>query len=180
MTVQRQTNLNNEELDFITSDPKMHYHALAEMSKAFLLEFVFVMYRRQMLGCMINPTFSVLAIITTALEEALVRSTMVQRDTFFRWLQGLPELEGPELEHIVRFAFCDQTHVKMEEIKTQHEPSHFSLTSFESTVSGLLVPPRACTLNLSPSSLPASCILRFVGIALSSVLAMALTPMMRQ
>ena len=103
MTFQRQTKLKTEDLNIITNDPKMHYHALAEMNAAYLLEFVFVMYRRQMLGCMTNPTFTILAVVTTALEEALMRSTMVHRDTFVRWLQGQPELEGPELEHMVRF-----------------------------------------------------------------------------
>ena len=147
MTVQRQTNLNNEQLSIVTSDPKMYYHALAEMNAVFLLEFVFVMYRRQMLGCMTNPTFSILAVVTTALEEALLRSTMVQRDNFFRWFQGLPELEGLQLEHMVRFAFHDETRAKVKEIETQHERAHPSLSfvyithKLDSNVSGQLALP---------------------------------------
>ena len=186
MTVQRQTNLNNEQLSIVTSDPKMYYHALKEMNAAFLLESVFVMYRRQMLGCMTNPTFSMLAVVTTALEEALLRSTMVQRDNFFRWFQGLPELEGLQLEHMVRFAFHDETRAKMTEIETQHEPSHPSLSfvnitpKLDSNASGQLALPRACTSSLSPSSPLASCISYFDRIALFSALAMALTQVMRQ
>ena len=45
-----------------------------------------------------DPTTVMLAIILTGLEEILVRSTMVQRDGFFRWLQGLPELTEDEEE----------------------------------------------------------------------------------
>ena len=45
-----------------------------------------------------DPTVVMLAIVLTGLEEILVRSTMVQRDDFFRWLQGLPELTEDEEE----------------------------------------------------------------------------------
>ena len=45
-----------------------------------------------------DPTVVMLAIVLTGLEEILMRSTMVQRDDFFRWLQGLPELTEEEEE----------------------------------------------------------------------------------
>ena len=45
-----------------------------------------------------DPTVAMLAIVLTGLEEILMRSTMVQRDDFFRWFQGLPELTEEEEE----------------------------------------------------------------------------------
>ena len=39
-----------------------------------------------------------LAIVLTGLEEVIMRSTMVERDNFFRWVQGLPEPTGDELK----------------------------------------------------------------------------------
>ena len=105
MTIQRLSakGFDKEDLSTVANDPKYHYHALRSMHTSFILEFVFVMYRRQMLGCMVDPTANILAVVVTALEEAIMRSTMVQRDNFFRWLQGLPELKGTELEHMVGF-----------------------------------------------------------------------------
>ena len=105
MTIQRMGSkgYDKENLSTVANDPKYHYHALKMMHSPFILEFVFVMYRRQMLGCMVDPTANILAVVVTALEEAIMRSTMVQRDNFFRWLQGLPELKGTELEHMVGF-----------------------------------------------------------------------------
>ena len=38
------------------------------------------------------------AIVLTGLEEVIVRSTMAERDMFFRWLQGLPDLTEDEEE----------------------------------------------------------------------------------
>ena len=38
------------------------------------------------------------AIVLTGLEEVVMRSTMVERDMFFRWLQGLPDLTEDEEE----------------------------------------------------------------------------------
>ena len=79
----------------------VHKRCILSLSRA-ILEYIFVMYRRQMLGCMIHPTSSIIAVVTMALEEAVFRSTMVQRDKFFRWMRGLPELKGAELEEMVR------------------------------------------------------------------------------
>ena len=105
MTTQRLSakGFTKEQLSTVANDPKYHYHALSTMHTSFILEFCFVMYRRQMLGCMVDPTANILAVVVTALEAAIMRSTMVQRDNFFRWLQGLPELKGTELEHMVGF-----------------------------------------------------------------------------
>ena len=102
MTVQRlRESFKKEQLDLVVKDPKMHYHMLSRLNMSFLLENIMVTYRRMMLGCMIDPQATILAVILTALEEAALRSTMVYRDNFFNWLQGLPELSGAELEHQV-------------------------------------------------------------------------------
>ena len=45
-----------------------------------------------------DPTAVMLAIVLTGLEEVVMRSTMVERDNFFRWLQGLPEPTEDELK----------------------------------------------------------------------------------
>ena len=79
----------------------MHYHALQHLNSVFLTEYLMVTYRRMMLGCMIDPQASILAVILTAIEEAALRCTMFYRDKFFNWLQGLPELTGADLKHQV-------------------------------------------------------------------------------
>ena len=81
----------------ILKDPKHHYHLLEALDAAFQLEAVFVMYRRIMLGAIRNPSVAVAACIFTALEEALFRSTMVHRDTFFANLLGKPEPTAAEV-----------------------------------------------------------------------------------
>ena len=50
-----------------------------------------------------DPTVAMLAIVLTGLEEIVTRTTMVQRDMYFRWLQGLPELTDEEEELQRRF-----------------------------------------------------------------------------
>ena len=50
------------------------------------------------LSVIMDPTVAILAIVLTGLEEVVMRSTMVKRDTLFRWLQGLPELTEDEEE----------------------------------------------------------------------------------
>ena len=67
-------------------------------SAAHLLEAVFIMYRRLMLGIIREPLMVMLAVVVTAFEEVAVRATMVYRDNFFRWLQGLPEPTAEEKE----------------------------------------------------------------------------------
>ncbi len=81
----------------VLKDPKLHNQLLRRLSTAFLLESVFVMYRRIMLGAIRNPSVAVAACIFTALEEALFRSTMVHRDTFFAKLLGKPEPTAAEV-----------------------------------------------------------------------------------
>ena len=49
-----------------------------------------------MLGVMRDPSAIVLAIVLTALEEAIMRTTMVYRDNFFRKLMGKPEPSDAE------------------------------------------------------------------------------------
>ena len=97
-TVQRiNPPLDAKELKLVLKDPKMHYHLLSELSPAFQLEAVFVMYRRIMLGAIRNPSVAVAACILTALEEALFRSTMVHRDTFIAKLLGKSERTAAEV-----------------------------------------------------------------------------------
>ena len=94
MSVERITS-QNEISD--PSDPKMHYHALVQMNEAFLLENIFVLYRRTMIGAMTDPTAIILAVVLTALEEAILRSTVVHRDIVFRRFLSLPELNDTEI-----------------------------------------------------------------------------------
>ena len=81
----------------LASDPKLHYHVLGSLGSLFLLETVFVMYRRTMFGAIRDPRAVVVAVVITALEEAFARSTMVYRDTFLAKILGRPELSGAEL-----------------------------------------------------------------------------------
>jgi hypothetical protein len=63
-----------------------------------LVESLLVFYRRFMLGLMRSPTATSIGIVLTAIEEAASRSTMVQRDLFFRRRSGLPDYTPEELE----------------------------------------------------------------------------------
>ena len=102
MTVQRTKKVFTEEhLELVVKDPKRHYYAFKSMNTAYFLEHIMVMYRRVMIGCMVDASASIVAVLLTAVEEALLRSTMVYRDRFFAWLQGLPEPTEAELEHKV-------------------------------------------------------------------------------
>ena len=56
------------------------------------------MYRRMMVGSIVDPTAQVVAIVLTALEEAVLRSTMVARDTYVAKLRDGRDMTGPELE----------------------------------------------------------------------------------
>ena len=80
-----------------TSDPKLHYHVLGRLGSSFVLETFMVMFRRTMLGAIRDPRVVVAAIVITALEEALARSTMVYRDTLLAKLLGKPEPSAAEL-----------------------------------------------------------------------------------
>ena len=89
-------------LELALNDPKRHYFAMSAMNSAFLLEQIFVMVRRAMMMGIQDPTAIVLAIVCTALEEAILRSTMVMRDIFFRRLLGKPEMSDAELLYLRR------------------------------------------------------------------------------
>ena len=78
MTMSRLNNTRQAH-ELAVNDPKRNYFALVVMSGSFALEHIFVMYRRCMLGSMRDPSAVVLAIVLTALEEAILRSTMVYR-----------------------------------------------------------------------------------------------------
>ena len=107
MTFQRNNSRFTEtQLQIILNDPKMHYHSLVSMNAAFALEYILVMYRRMMIGCMIDPAASIVAVVLTALEEAIMRTTMVSRDNFFNRLMGRPETTGAELEEKVGSFIC--------------------------------------------------------------------------
>ena len=67
------------------------------MTGPLLIENIFVFYRRSMLGTMRDTTAIVFAVMLTALEEAILRSTLVYRDTFFRKLLDQPEMSDAEL-----------------------------------------------------------------------------------
>ena len=73
--------------------------ALQGIGMASALENVFVLYRRTMLGAMVDKSATVLAVALTALEEAILRSTMVNRDMFFRKMLGKPDLSDAELAY---------------------------------------------------------------------------------
>jgi len=75
----------------------MHYHILVRLTDAFLLESLFGLYRRMMIGGIVDARFQVIAIVLTAVEEAVLRSTMVFRDTFFAKLLDGRDMTDAEL-----------------------------------------------------------------------------------
>ena len=86
LTVQRQ--LSSNRVFKLENDPDREYWALRWITSASSLEEMMVMQRRMMLGAMRDPTASVLTVVVTGLEEALVRCTMVYRDEFWDWVTG--------------------------------------------------------------------------------------------
>ena len=50
-----------------------------------------------MLGAIRNPSVAITACVLTSFEEAILRSTMVYRDTFFAKLLGKPEPTAAEV-----------------------------------------------------------------------------------
>ena len=99
MAVQRfnAARMSPEHLELAIKDPERHYYALSLMGTALGLEQIFVMYRRVMIGAIADHTAIVLAVALTALEEAVLRSTLVHRDTYFRRLLGYEDLSDDEL-----------------------------------------------------------------------------------
>ena len=96
LTLQRQVSGNR--FKQFESDPDREYWALRRIADASVLEEVMVMQRRMMLGAMRDPTASVLTIVVTGLEEALVRCTMVYRDEFWDWATGKTEPTEAEIK----------------------------------------------------------------------------------
>ena len=59
-----------------------------------LIECTFAFYRRFMIGMMVDPGASIVAVVLTGLEEAIMRCTMVPRDKTYRFLVNEAELGG--------------------------------------------------------------------------------------
>ena len=96
LTVQRQVTSNT--FKKFENDPNREYYALRAMFTPSIIEEIMVMQRRMMLGAMRDPTASVLTIVVTGLEEALVRCTMVYRDEFWDWITGKVEPTESEIK----------------------------------------------------------------------------------
>ena len=96
LTVQRQICSNG--FKKFENDPDREYWALKSIATVSGLEEVMVMQRRMMLGAMRDPTASVLTIVVTGLEEALVRCTIVYRDDFWDWITGKAEPTESEIK----------------------------------------------------------------------------------
>ena len=96
LTVQRQVSGNT--IKKFENDTDREYYALRKIATSSLLEEVMVMQRRMMLGAMRDPTASVLTIVVTGLEEALVRCTMVYRDDLWDWITGKSEPTESEIK----------------------------------------------------------------------------------
>ena len=103
MSLQRISGQGGFLLRKTVNDPRRKHFAVSALGAAHQLEAVFIMYRRLMLGVIRDPTVVMLAIVLTGLEEVIMRSTMVQRDFFFKWLFGLPEPTEEELKLEKRF-----------------------------------------------------------------------------
>ena len=74
----------------------LQHHAVGDLNMPQFLEFVLVMYRRMMIGCIQDPGIQVVAVLLTALEEALARSTLVIRDKIVAAFFGRRELSVAE------------------------------------------------------------------------------------
>ena len=96
LTVQRQ--IKSNDFKKFENDPDSEYWALRCIAVPSLLEEVMVMQRRMMLGAMRDPTASVLTIVVTGLEEALVRCTMVYRDELWDWITSKPKPTESEIK----------------------------------------------------------------------------------
>ena len=77
--------------------PEYHYYPLSLMGAPFLLEKIFALYRRTLLGAIKDPTAVLVAISITAIEEAIARSTMVLRDTWLNKILGRPEMTDAQV-----------------------------------------------------------------------------------
>ena len=68
----------------------------------FVVEAVFVFYRRFMLSLMRDPTVTNIAIVLTAVEEGATRASLVLRDQFVRRWTGKEDYKPDELELVRR------------------------------------------------------------------------------
>ena len=97
LTVQRQNSSYGYCKKF-KNDPDREYWALRSIATPSMLEEMMIMQRRMMLGAMRDPTASVLVVVVTGLEEALVRCTMVYRDDLWDWITGKTEPTEAEIK----------------------------------------------------------------------------------
>ena len=95
LTVQRQ--LSGNRFKKFHNDPNREYYALQSITNPSNLEEVMVMQRRMMLGGMRDPSATVLTIVVTGVEEALVRCTMVYRDELWDWITSRPKPTESEI-----------------------------------------------------------------------------------
>ena len=95
LTVQRQ--LAGNSFKKFENDPDREYYALKSLTTPSFLEEIMVMQRRMMLGGMRDPTATVLTIVVTGVEEALVRCTMVYRDELWDWITSRPKPTESEI-----------------------------------------------------------------------------------
>ena len=89
--------LSKEDLETVVADSERQYYALSLIGTPHLVEQIFILYRRVMIGTIAEPTAMVLAVALTAIEEATLRSTMVSRDAYLLSLMGYDELSDAEL-----------------------------------------------------------------------------------
>ena len=97
LTIQRQ--YGTTAIKHLENDPNRNYILLNQTTSTAMLEEVMSIQRRMMLGCMRDPTATVLTIVMTGLEEALVRCTMVYRDELWDWFTGRSKPTEAEMKH---------------------------------------------------------------------------------
>lgn len=89
--------LTDEDMRILAEDRRLDYHAITRLGNSRMVETIMVMLRRMMLGAIQDPRVTIAAVVFTAFEEALSRSTMVHRDQVVaRWF-GIPEFTPTEL-----------------------------------------------------------------------------------
>ena len=94
MTYQRQPRAKYEK--FI-GDPDHEHFALRSVTNASVLEEALTLFRRLMIGAMRSPTTTMLAVVVTGLEEAVLRCTMAARDDLWDWFTGAEKPTGARL-----------------------------------------------------------------------------------
>ncbi len=101
MTLFRRNELKNIFAEY-SHDQRTRHYCFACMTGAFLVEFIFITFKRTMLGCIANPVIGITAVVVTSIFEAVTRSTMVMRD---KYVQRVTKDEEEEqlFEHEVAF-----------------------------------------------------------------------------